>query len=196
MSTALEKEVIQYTYADYYAWDTEERYEIIDGEAYMMSAPTVPHQAISRELLGQFWNFLKDKPCEVFAAPLDVRLFPREDESDDTIVQPDILVICDRSKLEDKRACRGAPDLVVEILSPSNNHKAIFLKFQYYLRAGVREYWVIDLENRGVQVHILEKPPGEQPEHYISAVYEKTEALDVTVLPGLRIDLTGVWSAL
>jgi Uma2 family endonuclease len=196
MSTAFEKEVIYYTYADYYAWDTEERYEIIDGEAYMMSAPTVPHQTISRELLGQFWNFLKGKPCEVFTAPLDVRLFPREDESDDTIVQPDILVICDRSKLEDKRACRGAPDLVIEILSPSNIPKVMFLKFQKYLKAGVREYWIINPEDRGVQTYILERPAGELPGRYIAAAYENAETLDVSVLPGLRIDFTGIWSAL
>jgi Uma2 family endonuclease len=196
MSTALEKEVIYYTYADYLAWDTAERYEIIDGEAYMMSAPTVPHQTISRELLLQFGNFLKGKPCQVFAAPLDVRLFPREDERDDTIVQPDILVVCDQSKLEDKRACRGAPDLVIEILSPSNTSNAMLLKFSKYLKAGVREYWIINPEEKEIQVHILEKPAGELPGRYISAVYENAGALDVSVLPGLSIDFTGIWSAL
>jgi Uma2 family endonuclease len=195
MAGALKKEIetLRYTYADYASWDTDERYEIIDGEAFMMSAPGITHQTISGELFGQFWNFLKGKPCRVFAAPLDVRLFPREDEGDDTVVQPDILVVCDESKLADNRSCRGAPDLVIEILSPSNIFKAMFLKFQKYLNAGVREYWVINPEDRGIQVHILEKPAG-MPHHYISASLENVETLDVSILPGLKIDFSGVWN--
>jgi Uma2 family endonuclease len=196
MSTAYEIEKEKtYTYADYLAWDTHERYEIIDGAAYMMSAPSVIHQNISGELFGQFWNFLKGKPCRVFAAPLDVRLFPREDDSDDTIVQPDLLVVCDGSKLTDNRACRGAPDLLIEILSPSNTLNAMFLKFHLYLKAGVREYWIINPETKVIQKHILAKPEGAPPEQYISTVYENPETLDVAVLPGLRIDFSGLWGA-
>ncbi|MDR1948850.1 MAG: Uma2 family endonuclease [Spirochaetaceae bacterium] len=198
MPTALKAEGTRepyYTYADYRGWDTKERYEIIDGTAYMMGAPSITHQAISRELLLQFGNFLKGKPCQVFTAPLDVRLFPEEDESDDTIVQPDLLVVCDKSKLADVRSCRGAPDMVIEILSPSNSSGLVFLKFQKYLKAGVREYWAINPENRIIQVHLLEKPEGALPVHYISGSYENPAALDVTVLPGLRIDFTDLWGA-
>jgi Uma2 family endonuclease len=182
-----------YTYADYLGWETDKRYEIIDGEAYMMASPSVSHQAISRDLLGQFWDFLKGKPCQVFAAPLDVRLFPKDDNSDKTIVQPDLLVVCDKSKLEDGKSCRGAPDIVIEILSPSNTANPLFLKFNQYLAAGVREYWVIVPETKTIQVHVLEKRDGETAGHYISTVHDNVEGLDVSVLPGLRIDFTPIW---
>ncbi|MDR2178645.1 MAG: Uma2 family endonuclease [Treponema sp.] len=197
MSTAYEKkDNARYTYADYLVWDTEERYEILDGEAYMMSAPTVAHQIISRELLGQFWNFLKGKPCQVFAAPFDVRLFPREDGGDNTVVQPDLLVVCDRSKIADNRACRGAPDMAIEILSPSNDGPAVFLKYNRYLMAGVREYWVISPETREIQVHILEQGGGKTPNRYVSTLYSGAAALDVSVLPGLNVDFSAIWSQL
>jgi Uma2 family endonuclease len=198
MSTALEKadEKTFYTYADYLAWDTDKRYEIINGEAYMMAAPSVAHQAISRELLLQFGNFLKGKPCQVFTAPFDVRLFPKEDGSDDTVVQPDLLVICDKSKIADGKACRGAPDMVIEILSPSNSEIPLLLKFSKYLQAGVREYWIVDPETKYIQVHILEPEDEKSPEHFISSVYHNAETLKVAILPGLNIDVSGIWSAL
>lgn len=198
MSSALEKEEEEkyYTYADYAAWETDQRYEIIDGTAYMMSAPSVAHQTISGELFGQFWNFLKGKPCQVFAAPFDVRLFPREDGSDDTVVQPDLLVICDKAKIADGKACRGAPDLAVEIISPSNTESFLLLKFSRYLRAGIREYWLVDPNGKEVQVNILEPADGRNPARYISMIYSGPEPLEVSVLPGLTIDFNSVWSAL
>jgi Uma2 family endonuclease len=188
-----EEEKIRYTYADYLEWDEGERYEILGGEAYMMASPSVFHQTISMKLSTQFQNFLEGKPCRVFAAPLDVRLFPREDNSDDTVVQPDILVVCDESKLADNRSCRGAPDLVIEILSPSNSDILLFLKFQNYLRAGVQEYWLVNPETREVQVHVLDRADGEV--RYISTAHDAVEAINVTILPGLKIDFTGIWSA-
>lgn len=197
MSTAFEydkKEKKRYTYADYLAWDTKDRCEIIDGTAYMMGAPTVVHQTVSRELLGQFWTFLKGKPCQVFAAPFDVRLFPREDGSDDTVVQPDLLVICDKSKIADNRACRGAPDLVIEILSPSNSGPAMFLKYSKYLKAGVREYWVVNPETREIQTHVFEKGEGEKPGRYVSTLHN--DGVDASVLPGLKINFNAIWSEL
>jgi Uma2 family endonuclease len=188
-----DNENISYTYADYLGWETDKRYEIIDGEAYMMASPSVSHQTISRELLVQFGNFLKGKPCEVFAAPLDVRLFPKDDNSDKTIVQPDLLVVCDKSKLADGKSCRGAPDLVVEILSPSNTANPLLLKFNQYLAAGVREYWIIVPETRSIQAHILKNGDGETAPHYISTVHSDAKTLDVSVLPGLTIDFVSIW---
>jgi Uma2 family endonuclease len=192
MAHKFESESASYTYADYLAWETNERYELLDGTAYMMASPTVRHQAISGELFGQFWNFLKGKPCRVFTAPLDVRLFPKEDSSDNTVLQPDLLVVCDTSKLADGKSCRGAPDLVVEILSPSNTGSNLLLKFNKYLTAGVREYWIIVPETKEVQVHILEKGDEETAGHYISAVHSET-ALPVSILPGLSVDLSALW---
>jgi Uma2 family endonuclease len=195
MSTAYEPEKHGfYTYADYLGWETDKRYELIEGTVYMMSSPSVSHQAISGELLGQFWTFLKSKTCRAFAAPLDVRLFPMEDNSDTTVVQPDLLVVCDETKLADGKSCRGAPDMVIEILSPSNTSPALLLKFNQYLAAGVREYWVISPETKAVQVHILEKGDGKTAGHYISTVHSGIEALDVSILPGLRIDLHPLWA--
>ena len=194
MSTAYEfnKAAPPYTYADYLEWETDKRYEIIDGEAYMMASPSVDHQSISRELLLQFGNFLKGKPCKVFTAPLDVRLFPGEDNRDKTVVQPDLLVVCDPSKLADRKSCRGAPDMAIEIFSPSNTTNPLLLKFNQYLAAGVREYWVVIPETKTVQVHILEKGDGGAA-RYISTVHPNVEVLEAAVLPGLRIDFTAVW---
>ena len=128
----------RYTYLDYYSWDDGERWELIDGVAYAMSpAPAPKHQTISRELLVQIANFLKGKPYEVFHAPFDVRL--NADSDDDTVMQPDIFVVCDKSKIDDK-GCNGAPDMIIEILSPSTAKRDIVLKFNAYLQAGVREY--------------------------------------------------------
>jgi Uma2 family endonuclease len=188
MSDPLEKveEERHFTYADYLEWEGPERYQIINGEAFMMSAPTVEHQSISMELSRQFANFLDGKPCRVFAAPLDVRPFPQEDRGDDTVIQPDLLVVCDSAKLS-KGSMDGPPDLVIEIVSPSNGQKELFLKFQVYLNAGVREYWVIEPEGKKVQVHVLENG------HFISSAYKQDDVIPVTILPPLRIDLKTLW---
>jgi Uma2 family endonuclease len=173
-----------YTYADYLSWDDDERYELIDGMAYMMAAPTVAHQRAIRELLGPIWEFLRDKKCEVFAAPFDVRLFPEEDNSDTTVVQPDIVVIYDPSKLSDGKACRGAPDLAIEILSDSSVIMDRKVKAEKYLEAGVKEYWIVNTKNLEVLVNVL------TGENYISTVYR--DRVPSTVLPGLEIDLQRV----
>jgi Uma2 family endonuclease len=183
---SLPSEDSRFTYADYLEWEGPERYEIVNGEAFMMASPTVEHQAIITELLVQFGSFLRGKPCKVFAAPLDVRLFPEEDRSDDTVVQPDILAVCDRSKLS-KGSVDGPPDLVIEILSPSNTQKLMFLKFENYLDAGVREYWVLDPEEKKVQVHVL------QDGRYISSAYKKDAVIPVSVLPPFSLDLKTLW---
>jgi Uma2 family endonuclease len=155
----------------------------------MMASPTVAHQALSGELFNQFYNWLRGKPCRVFAAPLDVRLFPEEDNSDNTVVQPDVLVVCDKDKLG-KGSVNGPPDLAIEIVSPSNSHRELFIKFQYYLEAGIREYWVVDPEEKKIQVHIYENG------HYISTGYKENACISVAVLPGLNIDLQTLWAVL
>jgi len=173
-----------YTYADYLYWDDGERYEVIDGVAYMMASPTAIHQGISGELFGAIWEFLKDKPCKVFAAPFDVRLFPEEDNSDDTIVQPDILVVCDPAKLSDVKACKGAPDLVIEILSASSLIMDRKVKAEIYRKAGVKEYWIVNADDFEVLVNLLTDG------RYVSTVYR--DRVPSSVLPGLTIDLQTV----
>jgi len=199
MSSALEnyegKEY--YTYADYLEWDENVRAEIIYGTVYMMAPPLTIHQRIVLRLSQRFANFLEGKTCEAFIAPFGVRLFPVEDKSDDTVVEPDIVVVCDPSKI-DERGCNGAPDLVIEILSPSNSRKEMFLKFKLYLEAKVREYWVVYPEAQAIEVHILDN------DRYLTRVYGVTEPNDkkherlpevipVTVLPGLDIDTKDIF---
>jgi len=175
----------RYTYADYESWDDDIRYELIDGVAHMMSAPSTAHQIILTELSRQLANFLKGKPCRVFVAAYDVCLNGLGDE-DYTVVQPDILVVCDESKIE-KRRCNGAPDMVIEILSPSTSKMDLFIKLKRYQIAGVLEYWIADPDAKAVNVHILENG------HYVIRSYESDEAIAVNVLDGCVISLPDVF---
>ena len=150
-----------YSYADYFKWKFEERVELIRGYIFKMSpAPNVRHQQLSAEIGGQLWSFLRGKKCQVFTAPFDVRL-PRKSTDDKeiiTVVQPDICVICDPSKL-DKRGCLGAPDIVVEILSPGNNTKELKNKYEVYEEAGIKEYWVVSpQDNTFFCIHTYQWP--------------------------------------
>lgn len=179
------KEQDHFTYADYEQWDTDERYELIEGVPYLMSpGPSQAHQELSSELHRQLANFLKGKPCKVFHAPFDVRL--NADEADDTVVQPDLLVVCDKEKLDGK-CCKGAPDLVIEILSPSTAKFDKHTKFHQYLRAGVREYWIVDPDIRTVEKRILKDGA------YMVQSYADTDTITVEVLDGLSIDLSEVF---
>jgi Uma2 family endonuclease len=135
----------KYSYADYLNWPMDEMVEIIKGKLFKMTlAPSRLHQKIALKLGSGLFQFLKDKPCEVYLAPFDVRLpsFSPKNEEIYTVVQPDICVICDKSKLDDA-GCVGPPDLIVEILSPGNNRKELQNKFEVYQESGVKEYWVI-----------------------------------------------------
>jgi len=170
-----------YTYADYLSWDTGTRYEIIDGVAYAMASPTARHQGISWELAGVIYEFLKDNPCKAFTAPFDVRLFPEEDDSDTTVVQPDILVVCDKSKLADGKACKGAPDLIIEILSPASVIMDRKVKAEKYCEAGVKEYWIVNSDTLDILVNQLSDG------RYTSTVYK--DRVKSQVLSGLEIDL-------
>ena len=172
-----------YSYSDYLTWEGPERCQLINGEVFMMASPSVAHQTILMTISNQFYTWLRGKTCQVFFAPLDVRLFPKDDNSDNTVVQPDMMVVCDENKIG-KNSINGPPDLVVEIVSPSNTHRELFLKFQYYLEAGVREYWVIDPDEKKVQVHIYENG------HYISTIYKDDAGIPVNILPGLSINLS------
>jgi len=178
-------EDMRYTYADYASWDDDIRYELIDGIPYEMYAPSTAHQSILMELSRQLANFLKGKPCRVFAAPYDVCLSGLGDE-DDTVVQPDILVICDDLIIDEKR-CNGAPDMTIEILSPSTSKRDLLTKLVKYQNAGVREYWIVDPDAKVVKVHILENG------RYAISSYESTDTIAVTVLDGCSIVLPEVF---
>ena len=180
-----------YTYADILSWDEDVRAEIINGELYMMSPPLRIHQDISVALEGQILDFLRDKSCKMYHAPFGVRLFEQENDTPDkvdTVVEPDIVVVCDQNKL-DKYGCKGAPDLIIEILSPSTARRDRFVKLNLYNSAKVREYWIVDPFNYTVEVLL----PDENGRLMVSAVYTREDTAPVTVLPGCMIDLTSVF---
>lgn len=144
-----------YTYADYVLWQFQERVELIKGFILKMSpAPSSKHQAISHNLGGCFYNNFKRKPCRVFEAPFDVRLPIKSTKKDTTVVQPDLCVICDESKIDEK-GCNGVPDLIVEIISPNNSKHDIHTKFNLYLEAGVQEYWLVEPVQRIILIYTL-----------------------------------------
>ena len=186
MQTALEEERL-YTYADYASWDDDVRRELIDGKIYLMApAPAEVHQDISREILGQLWTFLRGTSCKVFSAPFDVCLFADGDDAK-TVVQPDLLVVCDRTKLDGKR-CNGAPDMVIEILSLSTASRDMLTKYNNYKRAGVREYWIVSPMDKTVRVCIL------KDDKYECVDYLNPESIPVMVLEGCTVDMTSVFT--
>lgn len=177
----------RYTYADYAKWDDGNRWELIDGVPFMMSpAPSPNHQRIIAALTADFYAYLRGKPCEVFPAPFDVRL--DADAEDDTVVQPDLSIICDPKKVDDK-GCKGAPDMVVEILSPSTRERDQGIKLRKYLAAGVREYWIVDEAQRLLYVYSLENSD------YIFHVYDDTQDVAVGIFEDCTIHLAEVFPA-
>jgi Uma2 family endonuclease len=180
-----------YTYADYFKWQFDERLELIKGKIFTMSpAPSRSHQEISISMTVKLANFLKGKTCKVYAAPFDVRL-PRSSNEDNaiyTVVQPDICVVCDLSKLDD-RGCIGAPDIVVEILSPGNNKKELRNKYEVYEEAGVKEYWIIHPSERTFLKYTLNDNGLFQPSRLLIAGDELTS----NVLPGFLMDINEIF---
>ncbi|MCL2199144.1 MAG: Uma2 family endonuclease [Defluviitaleaceae bacterium] len=174
-----------YTYADYEKWPEYPRFELIKGEAFEMSAPTLAHQEITVALTLQIGNYLRGKKCKLVAAPFDVRI--NYDTADNTVVQPDLVVVCDLSKIENGKHCLGAPDMAIEILSETSHRHDKLKKFNIYLEAGVREYWVVDPDARGVQVHILEDG------RYFTKAYDSTATIPVHVLEGCNVNLAEVF---
>jgi len=171
---------VRYTYADYLKWDEDTRAEIIDGRVFMMAAPNREHQRLLGELYGRLWAFLGGKPCQAYPAPFSVRL------AEDTVLEPDITVVCDPARL-DAQGCVGAPDFVIEILSPSTAFIDNTVKLQKYREAGVKEYWIVDGEKRTVQVNLL------RGGLYVSQIYGSAASLPVSVLGGCVIHLKEVF---
>lgn len=183
------RDIDRHTYADYISWSDDARYELIDGIAYAMSpAPTRRHQELVGEMYRQIANTLKGSPCQPYIAPFDVRL-PNANDSNsardsdiDTVVQPDISVICDKSKLDDL-GCRGAPDWVIEVLSPSTASHDQIVKRALYERVGVREYWVVHPIDRIVTIYVLENGNYGKP-----AMQELIDTSTSAILPTVTID--------
>ena len=180
----------RYTYADVLTWDENERIELIYGEPFMMSPPTRKHQKIAGKLYLQIGNYLTGKKCEVYPAPFGVRLFEGEGDQPynvDTLVEPDITVVCDPDKLDDA-GCKGAPDFIIEVLSPSTQRHDRHIKFEIYQQAGVREYWIVDPEACIVQVHTLEEGKYHSP-----VAYNAKSVVPVGIFEDCKIDLSSVF---
>jgi Uma2 family endonuclease len=183
---------ITYTYADYLQWKFEERLELFRGKIYKLSAPNTNHQVILANTLVLFAAFLKNKPCKFFIAPFDVRLPVKNRKKDDevtTVVQPDLCIVCDESKI-DSRGCCGSPDLVVEILSPGNSKKEIRLKHELYEEAGVKEYWIVNPVEENIVVFIL----NEEGKLSGLKMYASGDMIQSISVPGLNINLTEIFT--
>ena len=182
-----------YTYADYLKWTFEERVELIKGKIFKMSpAPSRRHQDLSSFLHVAIGNYLKGRNCKVYSAPFDVRL-PRKSKDDKdiiTVLQPDICVICDKSIL-DAKGCLGAPDIVVEILSPSNNVTELENKYEIYLEAGVKEYWIVSPQDKTFLIYTLQNG-AYMPSRLMVAGHIATSS----VLPGFSLDLTSLFESM
>lgn len=181
----------EYTYADYLIWPEIERWEIIDGTPYMQAAPSPLHQEVLTELIKQFAVYLTGKPCKVYPAPFCVRL-PQGNEKNPedikNVVEPDISIVCDRSKIDDK-GCNGAPDMIIEIMSPSSGKMDRVVKFNKYEKAGVKEYWIVEPEQKIVSVFTI------QPDNRYGRpdVYAEEDAIKVGIFETLVIDLKSVF---
>jgi Uma2 family endonuclease len=181
-----------YSYADYLKWTMDEMVEIIKGRVYKLSAPKRVHQTISIRISSKIFNLLVGQKCKVYSAPFDVRLPVKSRKNEDifTVVQPDICVICDPTKLDDA-GCIGAPDLIIEILSKGNNKKELQNKYEVYEESGVKEYWIVAPEGQFMQVNTL-----------VNGKYQPSKLLTLgdeivtPILPGFVLNLDEVFANL
>ena len=187
---AAQYEAPHYTYADYLKFPYDEMVEIIKGKIFKMSpAPSSKHQVVSRNLCGLLFNHLRGKKCQFYNAPYDVILPVKGKDfmQSDRIVQPDILVVCDPSKIREK-GCFGAPDWIIEILSPHTTKKDIQDKFDLYEESGVQEYWIIEPKNNTVEVFVLENDKYKRVKAYV-----QDDVIACHTINDLEIDLKEVF---
>ncbi|SHI24025.1 Uma2 family endonuclease [Desulfosporosinus lacus] len=189
----LSREDKKYTFADYLTYPEDERWEIIDGVQYLQASPTPVHQEVLTELVRQIANHLIGKPCKVYPAPFCVRL-PLGSEKNEyevkNIVEPDISIICGKSKIDDK-GCNGAPDMIIEIISPSSIKMDRVVKFNKYEKAGVREYWIVEPDQKLVSVVVLQI----NQRYGRTEIYTEEDKIAVSIFPDLVIDLSEVFTS-
>jgi len=181
---------LTYSYAHYLNWLFDDRVELIKGKIFKMSGPARIHQQVSIHISSFLFNYLLGKPCKVYAAPFDVRFYDGSAADKDiyTVLQPDICVICDVKKLDDK-GCLGAPDIVIEILSPGNNKVELLHKYGIYEEFGVKEYWIVSPGDKTLLKYTLDVKGKYQP----SKLFTLSEKVHSEVLPGFELDLDGVF---
>ncbi|MGY6522271.1 MAG: Uma2 family endonuclease [Mongoliitalea sp.] len=183
----------KFSYADYLTWELDEMVELIKGKIFRQAAaPRRIHQEVSLKVVRRIAEFLEGKTCKVFIAPFDVRLPVKSKKNEDifTVVQPDICVVCDLEKL-DEMGCVGAPDLIVEILSPSNNQKELIHKYEVYLEAGEKEYWIIHPSEKTLFIYTLS-----DGDYVPSKLYTIGHTVPSSVIKGFELDLEWVFKDL
>jgi prevent-host-death family protein len=171
---------------------SDQRYELIDGEIYLLASPSFTHQVVVNEISWHFNNYFKGKTCRSLTAPLDIRLFgyATKFEEDPNVVQPDVIVICDKDKVNEKDKYEGIPTLVVEVLSPSTKAKDLVAKLNLYMKSGVMEYWIVNLENKSILQYSFSK---ERDIDYPQSC-QQGDTIQSTVFPGLGIALSDIFS--
>lgn len=181
-----------YTYADYLTWQFEERLELFRGKIFRMSGPGTKHQQVSGNLYFVIRSFLlHGNGCNIFTAPFDVRLpvqNKKRDEEITTVVQPDIVVVCDLSKIDHRGIC-GAPDLVIEILSPGNSRKEVRLKYELYEEAGVKEYWIVNPAEENLVVYVL----NDNNKFSGGSMYAGGDTVKSIAIAGLEISVNDIF---
>jgi Uma2 family endonuclease len=184
----------KYSYADYLNWHFDQAVEIINGRLFKMSpAPKVIHQSVSRNLTGIFWNYFKKKPCRFFEAPFDVRLYDRKkskvaEKEIYTVVQPDLCVICEISKI-DENGCLGSPDLIIEILSKGNSKKEMQIKYDLYEECGIKEYLIVDPDHEIIHQFVA----NETGKFQLIKMHTTDHILSPVLFPDLKIELAEVF---
>lgn len=180
-----------YTYADYLLWQFSERVELLRGKIFKMSpAPSTLHQSVFGRLFVTLYPFFVGKKCSLFSAPFDVRL-PQKGKEDGqiyTVLQPDICVVCNPEKL-DSRGCLGAPDLVIEILSPSNSNRDLKDKYEIYQEAKVPEYWIVRPEERSITLYVLKDGLYSSSRPVVEGEWVRS-----ATFPDLSIDTNAIFS--
>lgn len=190
MVLPVQKDNRRYTYEEYLTWSEDERWELLDGVAYNIAAPSRRHQEVSGELFYQIRSYLADKPCRIYTAPFDVRLSEPGGEDGQIIhvVQPDISVICDESKLDEK-GCLGSPDLVIEVISPTSISLDYVEKLALYEKNKVKEYWIVHPIDKTVMAFML----GDNDQYGKPGIFTGDNQLKSRVLTEIKIDLKQIF---
>jgi Uma2 family endonuclease len=184
-----------YTYADYLTWQFEQAVELINGKLQKIEAPNRKHQDISMQLSGRFYTEFKGLLCKTYAAPFDVRLFDKKKSLNAnkdvlTVVQPDLCVVCDKEKLDEK-GCIGAPDLIIEILSASNSKKEMRTKKELYEENEVKEYWIIDPTHETLLQYSLQENGKYTPPQ----IFVNDESVQSSVFATLILNLSEIFES-
>ncbi len=183
----------KFNYADYISWPDDERWEIHEGVPSMLTAPSWQHQDILGSLIQQFKNYLSDKPCKVFAAPFDLRLPEpgQNDEESINVVQPDLTVICDLTRLKGS-GYFGTPELVIEISSPSSGKIDKIFKYKIYEKAGIPEYWIVEPTDKTVTVFTL----GNNKRYERRGAYSEDDSIPLSIFPDFSVNLKHVFEGI